>query len=32
MKAINHALISNYHESKKKKQMTAEDFRKFYNQ
>ena len=31
MKAINHSLISNWHESKKKKQMTAEDFRKIYD-
>ena len=31
MKPINHALISNYHELKKKKQMTAQDFRKIYN-
>jgi chromosomal replication initiation ATPase DnaA len=30
MKPINHALISNYHESKKKRQMTAEDFRRMY--
>lgn len=31
MKPINHALISGYHESKKKKQLTPEDFRKIYN-
>ena len=31
MKTMNHALISNYHESKKKRQMTAEDFRRIYD-
>jgi uracil phosphoribosyltransferase len=28
MKPINHALISNYHEGMKRKQLTPEDFRK----
>jgi chromosomal replication initiation ATPase DnaA len=31
MKPINHALISNYHEGMKRKQLTPEDFRKLYN-
>jgi chromosomal replication initiator protein len=31
MKPMNHALISNYHEGMKRKQLTLEDFRKMYN-
>ena len=31
MKPMNHALISNYHEGMKRKQLTPEDFRKMYN-
>ena len=31
MKTINHAWISNYHQAKKKKQMTAEDFKRIYD-
>ena len=31
MKTMNHALISNYHEEMKRKQLTPDDFRKLYN-
>jgi len=31
MKPINHALISNYQEGMKRKQLTPDDFRKMYN-
>jgi len=31
MKPMNHALISNYHEGMKRKQLTPDDFRKLYN-
>ena len=31
MKPMNHALISNYHEGMKRKQLNPEDFRKMYN-